>query len=191
MRLLIMGPPGAGKGTQAALIADHFGIPAISTGAIFRSNVARQTDLGRQIKTLMESGNYVPDEITEQIVAARLDEPDAVGGWLLDGFPRTLHQVQALDRILAASHHRLDAVISLEVDDEALVHRLLTRAEIEGRLDDNEQTIRHRMRVYREDTAPLLATYAERGLLLSIDGDGDIDEVTGRVAKSLERVPAN
>jgi adenylate kinase len=185
MRLLIMGAPGAGKGTQGKLLASHLGIPAISTGAIFRSHVQGETALGLEVKRLMDAGDFVPDSIVEQIVAERLDQDDAAGGFLLDGFPRTVHQAYALDGILDRSHLQLDHAISLTVENEALVARMLHRAEIEGRADDNEETIRHRMAVYHGETEPLLALYRERDKLIEVDGDGTIDEVQARVRAAL------
>jgi adenylate kinase len=185
MRLLIMGPPGVGKGTQACGVAAHFGIPAISTGEIFRYHVKNQTPLGQQVSAIMSSGGYVPDEITNAIVAERLTLDDAAQGWLLDGYPRTAVQVEALDATLEASGEHLDAVLSLTADTELLVSRLLKRAEIEGRADDNAETIRHRMAVYHDSTDPLLATYADRGLLVEVDGIGSIDEVSERITHAL------
>ena len=184
MRLLIMGPPGAGKGTQAVRIAARLGIPTISTGEIFRSNINRGTALGLEVKRIIDSGDYVPDDVTEAIVADRLAEPDCAKGFLLDGFPRTMHQVEALDRILGASG--LNAVLSLEADMEPLVARMLKRAEIENRPDDNETTIRHRMEVYTEATEPLLAHYRAAGLIVAVDGNGTVDEVTDRIAAALD-----
>ena len=181
-----MGPPGAGKGTQAARIAAHLGIPTISTGEIFRSNITRGTALGVEVKRIIDAGDYVPDDVTEAIVADRLSEPDCANGFLLDGFPRTIHQVEALNRILG--DNGLNAVISLEADMEPLVARMLKRAEIENRPDDNETTIRHRMEVYCEATRPLLAHYREAGLIVAVDGDGTIDEVTNRIAAALDTV---
>lgn len=177
-----MGAPGAGKGTQASRIAARYDIPAISTGSIFRQNITDGTPLGVQVKAIMDAGQLVSDEITDQIVADRLAQPDAANGWLLDGYPRNLHQVGALDE----AGHQVDAVISLVVDEESLIARLLKRAEIEGRSDDNEDTIRTRMQVYTADTEPLLQTYAERGLLVEVDGEGDIDEVTESVINELD-----
>ncbi len=185
MRLIIMGPPGAGKGTQAARIAERYSIPAISTGDIFRRNLAEGTPLGEQAKTYMEAGEYVPDEVTNAMVADRLSQPDARGGWLLDGYPRTLAQVDALDSILADVSLELDAVLELVVDTDVVVQRLLKRAEIEGRADDNAETIRRRMEVYTAETAPLTEAYAARGLLTQVDGLGDIDEVTDRIFDAL------
>ena len=186
MRLLIMGPPGAGKGTQAVRIAAHLGIPTISTGEIFRSNITRGTALGVEVKRIIDAGDYVPDDITEAIVADRLSEPDCANGFLLDGFPRTIHQVEALNRILG--DNGLNAVISLDADMEPLVARMLKRAEIENRPDDNETTIRHRMEVYCEATRPLLAHYREAGLIVAVDGNGTVDEVTNRIAAALDTV---
>lgn len=186
MRLLIMGPPGAGKGTQAVRIAARLGIPTISTGEIFRSHISRRTALGIEVKRIIDAGDYVPDDITEAIVAERLAEPDCAGGFLLDGFPRTIHQVEALERTLGSDG--LHAVISLDADIEPLVARMLKRAEIENRPDDNEETIRHRMEVYACTTAPLLAHYRAAGLLVEVDGDGTVDEVTDRIAAALQTV---
>ncbi|HHV21823.1 MAG TPA: adenylate kinase [Propionibacterium sp.] len=190
MRLLIMGPPGAGKGTQAKGIAEHYGIPAISTGDIFRAiskaDAATASDLALQVKDIMLSGGYVSDEITNQIVAERLAEADAANGFLLDGYPRTAGQVDALDQMLAANNTTLDAVVSLEADQEELVARLLKRAEIEGRADDNEETIRKRQEIYVEQTADLLKVYSDRGLLIGVDGLGEIDEVGQRIFAALD-----
>ncbi len=185
MRLIIMGPPGAGKGTQASRIAERYAIPAISTGDIFRRNLAEGTPLGEQAKTYMDAGEYVPDEVTNNMVADRLGQADAAAGWLLDGYPRTLAQVGALERILSDSSTALDAVVELTVDSEAVIDRLLKRAEIEGRADDNADTIRRRMEVYLAETAPLTAAYGERGLLVKVDGMGSVDEVTERIFAAL------
>jgi adenylate kinase len=185
MRLIILGPPGAGKGTQAARLAERLSIPAISTGDIFRSNIKNETELGLKVKDILASGGYVPDEVTNEIVEDRLDWPDAVGGFLLDGYPRTAGQVDALDDMLARHGHRLDAVLELEVDDEAIVERLLKRAETEGRSDDTEDVIRERQAIYRKETAPLAQHYELVGLLVKVDGMGAVDEVTDRVIAAL------
>lgn len=186
MRLLIMGPPGVGKGTQAVGIAAHYGIPAISTGDIFRANVKDQTELGKEVSRIMAEGGYVPDEITNAIVADRLTWSDAGNGWLLDGYPRTAGQVDALDTELTKTGTAIDAVISLVADAEVLVERLLKRAELEGRADDNADTIRNRMAIYTEATDPLLATYRGRGVLVEVDGIGTVDEVGGRITSALD-----
>ena len=160
-----MGPPGAGKGTQAKYVADHFKIPAISTGDIFRANVSQGTPLGVEAKRFMDAGEYVPDELTNLMVRNRIDEPDAVAGFLLDGYPRTVAQVEELDGMVAFTGHRLDAVVALTVDEDAVVQRLLRRAETDGRADDTEDVIRRRRQVYAEQTEPLLAVYRGRGIL--------------------------
>ncbi|HEV7147812.1 MAG TPA: adenylate kinase [Pedococcus sp.] len=190
MRLIILGPPGAGKGTQAAKIAESFGIPAISTGDIFRANIKNETELGKQVKDILASGGYVTDEITNAIVRDRLFEDDAEKGFLLDGYPRTAAQVDELDAILAQHDHRLDTVLELTVDEDAVVQRLLKRAETEGREDDTEQVIRERQEIYRRETAPLTELYAARGLLCQVDGMGSVDEVFARIAAALDGVAA-
>jgi adenylate kinase len=184
-RLIILGPPGAGKGTQAARIAQSLGIPAVSTGDIFRTNIKNETPLGLQVKEILASGAYVPDELTNAIVRDRLSQPDAAAGFLLDGYPRTLAQVTELDEMLAAAGTSLDAVLELTVDINEVVQRLLKRAEIDGRADDTEDVIRHRMNVYVQETAPLAAIYGERGLLRHVDGLGEIDTVTERLQAAL------
>lgn len=188
MRLLIMGAPGAGKGTQAKIIAANYGIPAISTGSIFRKNIREGTELGLRVKELIDAGDFVPDVVTSAVVANRLMEPDCDQGFLLDGYPRTVAQVEALDLILTELCHELDCVLSLVGDDDHLVARLLHRAELENRPDDNEQTIRHRMDVYHHETEPLFAIYRERGMLLEVNGEGDIDEVAARIIAALDGV---
>jgi adenylate kinase len=186
MRLLIMGPPGAGKGTQAKRIAEHYEIPAISTGDIFRTMKTADTPLARQVRAIMESGGYVSDEITNEIVKDRLAQPDCQKGFLLDGYPRTLQQVQTLDDYLDETGRPLDAVISLLADTDEVVARLLRRAEIDGRADDNEETIRVRLQVYAEQTEPLLDVYRSRGLLVEVDGLGEVDEISERVFAALD-----
>jgi adenylate kinase len=186
MRLLIMGPPGAGKGTQAMRIAEHYRIPAISTGDIFRAMKHADTPLARQVREIMESGGYVSDEITNEIVKDRLAKPDCQEGFLLDGYPRTLQQVQTLDDYLAETNRPLDAVISLLADTDEVVARLLKRAAIDGRTDDNDETIRVRLKVYTDQTEPLLDVYRSGGLLVEVNGLGEIDEVSERVFAALE-----
>ncbi|HEY6740583.1 MAG TPA: adenylate kinase [Actinopolymorphaceae bacterium] len=185
MRLLIMGPPGSGKGTQAEHISKRLHIPAISTGEILRRNVAEQTSLGQEAQRYMDRGEYVPDEVMNPMVRNRLDEPDCENGFLLDGYPRTLAQVEVLDSILADAGLDLDRVLVLTVDHEEIVRRLLERAEREGRSDDSEDVVRRRLEVYAEQTEPLLDVYAQRGLLVLVEGMGPIDEVTERVLGAL------
>jgi adenylate kinase len=187
MRLIILGPPGAGKGTQAARIAERLQIPAISTGDIFRANIKQQTALGERVEKILASGGYVPDEVTNEIVEDRLSWEDARGGFLLDGYPRTTGQVDALDAMLERAGHRLDGVLELTVDEDAVVERLLKRAAIEGRADDTEEVIRERQAIYRKETAPLAQHYAEAGLLVQVDGLGTVDEVTDRIAAALPK----
>ncbi|AXE38149.1 adenylate kinase [Acidipropionibacterium virtanenii] len=186
MRLLIIGAPGAGKGTQATAIAEHYGIPAVSTGDIFRANINNGTELGRKVESIMDAGELVPDEVTDAIVVDRLGADDAADGFLLDGYPRNLSQVTALDTYLSSEGLALDAVVSLEVDPELLTARLLKRAEIEGRADDNEETIRNRMAVYTSQTAPLIDHYRQVGLLVPVDGVGEIAEVRDRIFAALD-----
>ena len=185
MRLIILGPPGAGKGTQAGRIAEHYGVPAISTGDIFRANIKNETELGKQVKEILASGGYVSDEITNAIVEDRLQQDDATSGFLLDGYPRTTAQVAALDAMLAKSDLSVDKVLELVVDDEAVVERLLKRAEVEGRVDDTEEVIRERMAIYHRETKPLSDAYSERGLLVKVDGVGEVDEVAQRIVDAL------
>ncbi|WP_376707718.1 adenylate kinase [Nocardioides alcanivorans] len=181
------GPPGAGKGTQAKVIATHFHIPAISTGDIFRANVAGKTPLGVEAQRYMDAGEYVPDQVTNAMVRDRLNLQDAEGGFLLDGYPRTLAQVQELDSMLDDLDSSLDAVVVLTAELDELVQRLLQRAHVEGRADDTEEVIRRRQQVYAEQTEPLIAVYRERGLLVEVDGMGEIDAVTHRIFDSLEQ----
>jgi adenylate kinase len=188
MRLILMGPPGAGKGTQAKVVAEHFGVPAISTGDIFRFNVSEGTELGVKAKQYMDSGEYVPDEITNLMVRNRIDEADAEPGFLLDGYPRTLSQVEELDGMIKHTGHELDAVVVLTVDEEELVQRLLQRAETDGRSDDTEDVIRRRQEVYAEQTEPLIEVYRDRHILIEVDGMGEVDDVTKRVFDALDDV---
>jgi adenylate kinase len=190
VRVVLLGPPGAGKGTQAQIIADRLNAPAISTGDIFRANVSGQTDLGRQAKAYMDAGDLVPDEITVAMVKDRLAEPDAKAGFLLDGFPRTIAQAEQLRSSLAELGNRLDCVLELVVDEEELVRRLsgrrmLVDGEWVQRDDDKPETVRHRLAVYREQTAPLSGFYEQEGLLARIDAMGTIEEVTERAMGAL------
>lgn len=189
MRLLIMGLPGAGKGTQAKVVAARLDIPAISTGDILRENVRNKTTLGLEAKPFMDAGDYVPDELTNRLVADRLSQSDADGGFLLDGYPRTLQQVDTLDGILAGHGHELDAVIQLTgVDSSEVAARLHKRAVAQGRGDDSPDVIRRRLDIYQRETAPLLEVYSQRGLLQEVDGLGQVDEVTERVLKVLDGI---
>ncbi len=214
MRIVLVGPPGAGKGTQAQFIASHLSIPKISTGDIFRHNVSTGTELGQQAKTYMDRGDLVPDEITVAMVEARLLEDDAQSGFLLDGFPRTVPQAETLRKLLAGWETRLDIVLELVVDDDEVVRRLSGRrtcrvcgriwhvlfepparaglcddcgGELFQRDDDRELTIRHRLDVYAEQTQPLIAFYADDGILLGIDATGPVEEITARAMAALRR----
>jgi adenylate kinase len=185
VRVVLLGPPGAGKGTQAQIIASRVGVPAISTGDIFRANVSGQTELGRKAKTFMDAGELVPDEITVAMVKDRLAEPDAKAGFLLDGFPRTIPQAEQLRDSLSEMGHALDCVLELVVEEDELVRRLsgrrlLVDGEWVQRDDDRPETVRRRLQVYREQTAPLSEFYESEGLLARIDAIGEIEEVTNR-----------
>jgi adenylate kinase len=180
-----MGPQGSGKGTQAARLASRLGVPAISTGDIFRANVKGGTELGNQAKAIIDAGDLVPDEITNAMVRDRLGQPDAIEGFILDGYPRNAAQVDALDDILADLGAELDAVIELSASRGELLARLAKRAEVEGRADDTEEVISKRLAIYDEQTAPLTSRYADRGLLVRVDGLGMVDEVTERLVSAL------
>ncbi len=184
-RFLLIGPPGAGKGTQAALLAQAYGIPAVSTGDIFRANVKNETELGVLAKSFMDKGEYVPDSLTNDLVRDRLSQSDVAKGFLLDGYPRTRDQVLELDAILSSHNTGLDAVVLLASDPEELVRRLLNRAQEQGRADDTEEVIRHRQNVYLEQTQPLIEIYSSRGLVVEIDGIGQVGEVTERILNAL------
>mgnify|MGYP006281760687 CR=1 FL=1 len=183
MRMLIMGPPGAGKGTQATVIAQNFGIAHISTGDLFRANLSAGTPLGLEAKKYMDAGEYVPDSVTNDMVRDRLTHEDAKPGFLLDGYPRTIAQVAELDEMLGSE--RLDKVLVLTADNEELVNRLLNRSSQQGRSDDSEEVIRRRLEVYEEQTAPLIDLYSERGILVSVDGLGSREEVAERILEAL------
>lgn len=184
-RVILIGPPGAGKGTQAKMLAEKLDIPAISTGEIFRSHISRQTELGVLAQSYIKNGNLVPDEVTDALVRDRLGEADAVAGFLLDGYPRNVHQVEALDAILSDSDLALDAVVELTVPDGDIMGRLLRRAGLENRADDTEEVIAHRIALYHRETEPLMSVYRERGILLNVDGLGTIAEVLTRLTEEL------
>jgi adenylate kinase len=184
-RLVLMGPPGAGKGTQARVLADELRVPTVSTGDLFRANIAAGTELGQRVKGILDAGDYVPDSVTNAMLAERLAQPDCVGGFVLDGYPRTLAQVGELDAMLADHGAELDAVLELTVDSNELVSRLSKRAVEEGRSDDTPEVIRRRQEVYMEQTSPLLAVYRDRGLLVPVDGMGSVYEVTSRILHCL------
>jgi adenylate kinase len=183
MRLLIMGPPGAGKGTQAKFISEHLDVPHISTGDLFRENLANGTALGQEAKKYMDAGEYVPDSVTNGMVRDRLKQADAKKGFLLDGYPRTVFQVAELDGMLSGTS--LDKVIVLTADNNEVVTRLLNRASEQGRADDTEEVIRRRLEIYAEQTAPLVELYQSRGILVEVDGLGSVAEVTGRLLKAI------
>ena len=184
-RMVLLGPPGAGKSTQAARISEHLAIPAISTGDIFRSNVTGQTELGLRAQEYIDKGEYVPDPVTNAMVADRLRQPDAADGFLLDGYPRTQAQVHALEEMLAESGAALDLVLEITADAQAVVERLLKRASEQGRADDTAPVIRHRLEVYAEQTQPLAEIYRAKGLLVRVDGMGSVDEVFDRIRRAL------
>ncbi|MEH6819180.1 adenylate kinase [Dietzia psychralcaliphila] len=181
MRLVLLGPPGAGKGTQAALLSEKLGVPHISTGDLFRANISQGTDLGKEAKSYIDAGNLVPADVTNRMVEARISEPDATEGFLLDGYPRSVEQADALKVMLADAGHSLDAVIEFKVDEDTVVGRMLAR----GREDDTEDVIRNRMAVYRSETAPLLEYYG--GEVTTVDAVGEVDEINARALSALDR----
>ena len=184
-RFLIVGPQGSGKGTQGVLVAEAFGVPQVATGDIFRENVKGGTELGKQVQEIIEAGHLVPDELTSELVRDRLQQPDAAGGFLLDGYPRNRGQVDDLDAFLASRGESLDAVIELVVPREESIARITQRAVEQGRTDDTEQVIANRLAIYERETAPILDVYREHGLVVEIDGVGTLDEVTGRIFAAL------
>jgi adenylate kinase len=185
-RLLIVGPPGAGKGTQSARLSARYSIPPIATGDIFRQNIRDETPLGLEVKAIVDAGDYVPDSLTNALVSDRLEQDDAANGFILDGYPRTLEQIGYLDRLLASQEQSLDAVILLNADTDEVVERLSKRAVEQGRADDTEVAIRHRQAVFARETAPLIPVYRDKGLLIEVDGLGEIDDVSARIAAALD-----
>lgn len=185
-RLLIVGPQGSGKGTQGVRIAEVFGIPTVSTGDVFRGAVAAGTPLGEQVKAIIEAGDLVPDELTSAVVRERLSQPDAAGGFLLDGYPRNVAQVMHLDEFLEGRGELIDAVIELDVPRDESIARLSHRAAEQGRTDDTEEGIANRLAIYERETAPILEVYRSRGVVERIDGVGSLDEITGRIVAALE-----
>lgn len=186
IRMVLVGPPGSGKGTQSQALAERFNIPAISTGAIFRAHTQAGDELGRLADSYTSRGEFVPDEVTNKMVQARLNQEDALSGFLLDGYPRNIEQVEALDRILEEQGTKLDLVLEVAADDEAVVDRLLGRAAQQGRKDDTSAVIRHRIALYHETTEPLIAAYRERGILVSVNGIGSVDEVERRISLAVD-----
>jgi adenylate kinase len=184
-RLLIVGPQGSGKGTQGVRIAEAFGVPAVSTGDVFRANISEGTELGQQVQAIIAAGNLVPDELTSAVVRDRLEQDDAAPGFLLDGYPRNLGQVGDLDAFLEERGESLDAVIELDVPREESIARLTKRAEEQGRTDDTAEVIAHRLGIYESETAPILDVYRERGLVVAIDGIGSLDVITERILTAL------
>lgn len=187
MRIVILGPPGSGKGTQAALLRERLGVAHISTGELLRNAVSRQTELGRKAKAYMDAGELVPDELVLGMLEARLGEADTANGFILDGYPRNLAQAEALDRVLERIGQPADLAVAVTVDEDEIVDRLKKRAAEEGRSDDTEDVIRNRMRVYAEQTAPVARHYAERNQLREVNGMGAIDEVNARLVEAIER----
>lgn len=179
MRVVLLGPPGAGKGTQAALLSEKLGVPHISTGDLFRANISQDTELGREAKSYMDAGNLVPSDVTNRMVQARIAEPDAVDGFLLDGYPRSVGQADALAAMLADAGTSLDAVLEFRVDEDTVVERMLAR----GRADDTEDVIRNRMAVYREETEPLLEYYGDT--VATVEAVGEVEDVNARAMSAL------
>lgn len=188
IRMLIVGPPGCGKGTQSDVISKHFGVVPVSTGDIFRENVSRGTPLGLEAQKYIHAGEYVPDVITNKMIHHRLSQPDVLDGFLLDGYPRTVSQVHELDEILVQTGKKLDVVLEITADRDELVRRILKRAFEQNRVDDTEEIVNHRLDLFMQQTSMVLETYLQRGLLVKVDGIGEIVEVTARIMEALEAV---
>ena len=189
-RILLIGPPGSGKGTQAHRLSGELHIPEISTGDMFRSHLANGSPLGREIREFLDTGNLVPDNLTTAMLRERLQERDARNGFLLDGYPRTVSQMDDLDGILDAAGTSLDAVVEITAHDDEIVRRLLLRSDAEGRSDDTEEVIRHRLELYRQETEPVIERYGRRALLVSVDGTADVDAVTVSALQGIEAIRA-
>lgn len=189
--VILLGPPGAGKGTQASRIAERLGIPAISTGDIFRVNMAEGTEIGKQAQTYMDRGEFVPDSVTNAMVKARLAAPDAADGFLLDGYPRSVEQAHVLRDMLLDLGQSIDVVLEIQVDEDEVVERMLKRAQEQHRTDDTEPVMRHRLEVYHQQTEPVATYYVDQDLLEVVDGSGTIDEVTARIFAILDSVAKN
>jgi adenylate kinase len=188
--LLVLGPPGAGKGTQARRLADERGIPQVATGDMLRAAMAAGTELGRRVKPIYDRGDLVPDDLVVALIRERLDEPDTARGFILDGFPRTIPQAEALDAMLDEIDRGIVCVLEFQLDPDEAVDRLLGRAEIEGRSDDTPEAIRNRMGVYRDQTEPLVAYYLARGIVVGIDATGSPNAVYGRIQDVLTHLEA-
>ena len=189
--VILLGPPGAGKGTQASRIAERLGIPAISTGDIFRANMVEGTEIGKQAQAYMDRGEFVPDSVTNAMVKARLAAPDAADGFLLDGYPRTVEQAHVLRDMLLDLGKSIDVVLEIQVDEDEVVERMLKRAQEQHRTDDTEPVMRHRLEVYHQQTLPVATYYVDQDLLEVVDGSGTIDEVTARIFEILDSVAKN
>lgn len=187
-RLIIMGPPGSGKGTQAEHIAKHFSVPAISTGDLFRAHVRDGTSLGAEAGRYMDRGEFVPDHVTTAMLSQRLEDDDAGAGFLLDGYPRTVAQVESLDALLGTRHQALEAVLALTVSDDELMERMLLRAKDQGRSDDTGPVIKRRLELYREQTRPVISAYEQRGILLTVEGSGQREMITAAAIAAVESV---
>ena len=187
-RLIIMGPPGSGKGTQAEHIAKHFSVPAISTGDLFRAHVRDGTSLGAEAGRYMDRGEFVPDHVTTAMLSQRLEDDDAGAGFLLDGYPRTVAQVASLDALLDGRQQELEAVLALTVSDDELMERMLLRAKDQGRSDDTGPVIKRRLELYREQTRPVISAYEQRGILLTVEGSGEREMITAAAIAAVESV---
>lgn len=186
MRIVLLGAPGSGKGTQAAILTEQLEVPHISTGVLLRAAVEAGTELGQKARSIMDRGELLPDDIMLDLIEERLQQPDAQKGFILDGYPRNLSQADALDTLLDRIDKPLDVAIQIDIDTDLVVERIAKRAAEEGRSDDSEETVRKRLDVYEEQTAPVVGFYAEKGLLTRVLGEGSIDEVNQRIMAVLK-----